>query len=104
MVLSWDKLTKLGQIDLKLERTYRNWDELVWDKFDLEQIDLYLVNSFQLKFVPTSSYHFLSQFVPTYDNSYHFFFQTFISIFFDYTYTQRHKLRTAYSTNDCRGK
>ena len=33
----------------------------------------YLVNSFQLKFVPTSSYHFFSQFVPTSVNSYQLF-------------------------------
>ena len=43
IVLSWDKLTKVGQIDLKLERTDQNWDELVWDKLDLERIDLYPV-------------------------------------------------------------
>ena len=45
IVLSWDELTKVGRIDLKLERTVQNWDELVWDKLDLERIDLYpLIN------------------------------------------------------------
>ena len=41
IVLSWDELTKVGRIDLKLERTDQNWDELVWDKLDLGRIDLY---------------------------------------------------------------
>ena len=47
IVLSWDKLTKVGRIDLKLERTDQNWDELVWDKLDLERIDLYPNQSHQ---------------------------------------------------------
>ena len=34
-------MTKVGRIDLKLERTDKNWDELVWGKLDLERIDLY---------------------------------------------------------------
>ena len=36
-----DQRLKVGRIDLELERTGQNWDELVWDKLDLEQIDLY---------------------------------------------------------------
>ena len=42
IVSSWDKLTKVGRIDLKLEQTDQNWDELVWEKLDLERIDWYL--------------------------------------------------------------
>ena len=39
--LKLGQLTKVGRIDLKLEQTDQNWYELVWDKLDLERIDLY---------------------------------------------------------------
>ena len=58
MVISWPRTRKSVAHESKNRNNMLKW---------------YLVNSFQLKFVPTSSYHFLSQFVPTSVNSYQLF-------------------------------
>ena len=34
-------MIKVGGFDIKLERTDQNWEELVWNKLDLERHDLY---------------------------------------------------------------
>ena len=41
MTKFWDELTKVGRIGVKLGQIDQNWDELAWDKLDLERIDLY---------------------------------------------------------------
>ena len=79
IVLVWT-IDKSGTNWLKIGTNWPKLRRIGFDKLDLERIDLYLVNLFQLKFVPTSLYHFFSQFAPTYVNSYQHF-QTFDILF-----------------------
>ena len=74
--LSLDKLTKVGQIDLKLERTAQNWDELdmanwIWNELTLSSL-LVPIKIRTNQLVPL----FFRKFVPAYVNSYQLF-QTF---------------------------